>query len=158
MQALVMNKASFHKPDQPAGGCVDSGKSGETGGGLVWIISRNDALAQQLIGVLQSLTTEVCHVKPESMTEGLFRRRQGEKPGLVVLDVGRDVDGALRIIQSIKRHRIKAPIVVVTDECSRDFGAKIISQGVRYYFTRDFNPREFLQVAGSYLKINKPSD
>jgi DNA-binding response OmpR family regulator len=76
---------------------------------------------------------------------------------LIILDVAHDMDRGLRTIQKLKRHRVNAPIIAFTQNISREFGAKIISQGVRYYFSRDFNPRELLEVADSYLKVGLPA-
>ena len=67
-------------------------------------------------------------------------------PDFIVLDIGRNVDRGEEAIHQIRRLRIEAPILVVTEDFSRDFGAKILSLGIRYYLPKDFAPAEFLEL------------
>ena len=70
---------------------------------------------------------------------------------MIILDIGCDMDWGMQAIQEIRKRRIQAPLVVLTESFSKDFGAKIISQGVHYYFSRDFLEKEFLDVVKNLL-------
>ena len=78
-------------------------------------------------------------------------------PRVVVLDVGSNLDRGRELIRRLRRVRVTAPMIVVTDDCSRDFGAKIISEGVRYYLVRDFGGEEFVEVVESLLHPRPPA-
>ena len=119
----------------------------------VWVISADLTLTARIEEVLQPLTEEVIKLAPQPMHQETFWTDKPPCPALIVLDIDRDIELGLEIIKSVKRARIRAPMVVLTRDFSRKFGAKIISEGIRYYFPYDFCQHEFLQVAESLLKI-----
>ncbi|MCB2153757.1 hypothetical protein KQI84_02630 [bacterium] len=126
-------------------------------GGTVWIVSQDNDLVQMIEPLLRPLADSVTEVNPEQLMTERFWSPRPEVPGLVVLDVGSDLDGGLRAIRRIRKARFRMPIVVFTCDFSREFGVKIVSEGVRYYFARDFCQSEFCEVAESLLKNRQSS-
>ena len=61
------------------------------------------------------------------------------------------------MIQAIKRAHVQTSTVILTERFSRDFGMKILSEGISYYFSYDFCRAEFLQLVASILKLDKKS-
>jgi DNA-binding NarL/FixJ family response regulator len=102
--------------------------------------------------LLHPLAEQIVQIAPETTDQQELWINKAPVPRLIVLDIDRDVDQGFRIIQRLKRARKDAPVVVLTEDFSRDFGRKIISEGVRYYFSYDFCNDEFLKVAESLLK------
>lgn len=125
-------------------------------GGTVWIVSQDTDLVRTIDPLLRPLADSVIEIKPEQLLNERFWTPRPNAPGLVVLDVEEDLDGGLRAIRRIRKARFRMPIVVITADVSREFGIKIVSEGVRYYFARDFCESEFREVAESLLR-NKQS-
>lgn len=118
----------------------------------LWIISGNSELIERIGELLRSVTEQIVPIAPQSINKKILRNRKPDTPALVVLDINRDADWGLTIIQRLKRAYRHVPVVVLTRDFSRDFGKKIISEGVRYYFSYDFCTEEFLKVAEIFLK------
>jgi DNA-binding NarL/FixJ family response regulator len=118
----------------------------------VWIISGNTGLVERIETLLHPLAEQIVQIAPETTDQQEFWINKSSEPTLIVLDIDRDVDQGFRIIQRLKRARKDTPVVVLTEDFSRDFGRKIISEGVRYYFSYDFCKDEFLKVAEILLE------
>lgn len=121
----------------------------------VWIVSSDSKLASKVESLLGPLTGHQVTTTPERLEETAFADPKPAAPDLVVVDIGDDIDSGVETIRCLRRARIKAPIVVLTKNFSRDFGAKIVSEGVRYYLAHDFCQEEFQEVAESLLKMRR---
>jgi len=124
----------------------------QSGGARVWVISADDQLADRIGELLRPVTDRIGRFEPETIKEESFWTHKLPDPALVILDIDRDIAWGVWALQRLRRARVQAPVVVLTQDFSRDFGAKIISEGVRYYFSHDFCQEEFLEVAESLLK------
>jgi DNA-binding NarL/FixJ family response regulator len=122
----------------------------------VWIISGDHLLVRRITESGQLAEDEILVMEPGDLDDETFTNLRCTEPGIIVLDVTNKVDWGLWAIRAIKRARIKAPIVVFTNNFSREFGAKIVSEGVRYYFGNDFSASEFREVMESLLKNKRP--
>jgi len=117
-----------------------------TSGKTVWLVTADEQLNSRIRGLLGTLGCEIIAICP-LMTQAENPWEWTEtKPEIVVLDIDRDVDWGQGIIDGIQRGRRDTPVVVLTQAFSREFGAKIVSRGTRYYFPHDFCPDEFLEV------------
>ena len=121
-------------------------------GRRIWVLTANAELRERIRALLAPLTHRIETMLPAELGQGDGLQLQGSQPALVILDIGREVSEGTRAMQAIKRLRIHAPLVVLTEEFSKDFGAEIISRGVRYYFSHDFVQDEFIQVVKSLLE------
>lgn len=117
----------------------------------VWIISANPALVEKIEKVLRPLTRRIQVLPPALAGEGLEDKLRGGAPGLIVIDLGADMDWGMGVLRDIKQASSQIPTVVLTEEFSREFGAKILSEGVSYYFPHDFAETEFERLARSLL-------
>ena len=115
-------------------------------GAEVWMISDNTALVGRVRALLQPLTQRLLVFSSEIAAQVHPLTESPHPPRLIILDIDGDVDGGLHLIQCLKQARIQAPIVIMTENFSRDFGAKIIPEHVHYYFSHDFCDQEFLQL------------
>lgn len=127
------------------------------GGEMVWVISNEASLAQRVEDVVRPLAGNVSRLTRADVENEGFWNPLPASPDLIVLDIGSEVDWGLWALRRLKRGRIKAPIVVVTGNLSREFGEKILPEGVRYYVARDFSATEFREVTESLLKLKRPS-
>jgi len=115
-------------------------------GKTVWLVTVDEQLSSRIHGLLGTLGCAIVPIRPQ-MTEAENPWGWAEtRPEIVVLDIDRDVDWGQGILDGIQRGRRDTPVVVLTQAFSREFGAKIISRGARYYFPHDFCPEEFLEV------------
>ena len=126
-------------------------------GGTVWIVSQDTNLVLAIEPLLRPLADSVLKVVPEQLLTEPFWSPRPAAPDLVVLDLGEDLDSGLRAILQMRKARFRMPIVVISCDFSREFGVKIVSEGVRYYFARDFCRSEFCEVAESLLKNRQSS-
>ncbi len=117
-----------------------------------WVVSGDESLVARMTALLVPLADEVRVVDSSEFERDTFWAPRPSAPNLVILDIGDRLDWAVAVIQRLKQVRIRAPIVVVTEDFSRDFGAKILSQGIRYYLGRDFFDQEFHDLVESLLK------
>lgn len=119
----------------------------------VWVIGAGEALTQKIERTLRPLAPRLRLLTAQDLglndLEGALR---ASAPPLVVVDIGEDTDWGLGVIQAIKRARGRTATVVLTECFSRDFGVKIISEGIDYYFSHDFCRAEFLKLARSIFK------
>ena len=118
-------------------------------GRMCWILS-NDA--QVIDRVARLLEERKCEVLRSDALPPASAGAPEVEPALVLLDTGGDVDRGAATLQEIKRRRIKAPVVVLTQKLCREFGEKILTQGIRYYFPQEFCEEEFIEVVSSLLK------
>ena len=116
----------------------------------VWLISDSPVLVQSIETLLAPDRVPIMKMGQKTIEQETFRKSPA--PAIVLLDIGADVDRGLRTIQHLKRARLLAPMVVLTSAFSRDFGAKIISEGIRYYFSHDFCKEELLELMHTLLK------
>lgn len=119
----------------------------------VWVVSTNAELLEKVQEVLHPLA-RVRVLAPAAggaLEEAL---REGGPP-LIVLDVGGQVNWGMRMIQAIKRSPVPISTVIMTEQFSREFGRKILSEGISYYFSYDFCRSEFLQLVTSILKVDE---
>jgi DNA-binding NarL/FixJ family response regulator len=117
-----------------------------------WIVSGNEVLIDRIKPLLLPLTGRVQTIDAEQFDEEAFWSPRPPAPGLIVLDIDHRVDWGVSAIHKLRQARIRAPIVVMTEDFSHEFGAKILSEGVRYYFAHDFCRQEFRDLAESLLK------
>lgn len=117
----------------------------------VWVISANADLSQRLLDLLKKEKHHVQIVDPDTLGDDNLSRLPSAQLKLIILDVDHNVARGMQIIQRIKRARIKAPMVVLTEEFSRDFGANILSAGVQYYLSYDFCESEFIDLTQTLL-------
>ena len=122
----------------------------------VWIISDNEALSRGIRQLLAGLSVATSILDPAAVDKDDFWERKPGQLKLVILDVNGRLDWGWEFIRRIRLARIQAPMVVLTEMFSRDFGAKIISQGVRYYFSHDYCKEEFLEVAQNLINPRSP--
>lgn len=119
----------------------------------VWIIGDRPALLTRLQASLSGPcdSEENALLSPAAISRmDLFTEHPGHLE-LVILEVDDPPECGLEIIQRLRKARIRAPVVVLTRDFSRQFGAKILSQGVRYYFPHDYCETEFQEVVQSLL-------
>ena len=117
-----------------------------------WIVSDNPALVDRIKPLLQPLTSQLRIVETQEFDDESFWTPRPTIPDLVILDIGSSIDWGVVAIQRLRLARVRAPIVVITADFSHEFGAKILSEGIRYYFAHDFCSREFHDLAESLLK------
>ncbi|OPZ08387.1 MAG: hypothetical protein BWZ08_01199 [candidate division BRC1 bacterium ADurb.BinA292] len=121
-------------------------------GPVVWIITPHRTVHQRIERLLRPLPAEV--VRRERVLEDpRGSARPKPRPQLVVLDVDEDMEQGARVIEALRRGRLDAPLIVLTRAFTRDFGARILSLGVRYYFSQDFCESEFREVVQSLLRL-----
>lgn len=118
----------------------------------IWIISSNADLAARVRTMLESLNASIVAFDAEQTRAKGFPAKRPDALGLVVLDVGHDLESGLEVIHKLRKSRVPAPMIVLTEAFSRDFGAKIISAGVPHFFSHDYCEEDFLAVARSLLK------
>jgi DNA-binding response OmpR family regulator len=141
---------------EPSADVSREGQEGPSGGTapMAWVIGDDRSVGKRVCALLTEMGCETqtpafpLPNKGKGQTEGEDR----SEPDIVVLDIGSDVEGGTRAIGEMKRSRIKAPLVVLSEDFSHEFGLRIISQGVRYYFPHDFSPKEFEQVVRNLLQ------
>ena len=120
-------------------------------GRMCWILSGDAVVSRRVAQLLEERKCKV--LRSEALPPISAGPLEREQPVLILLDTAGDVNNGASILQEIRRRRIKAPVIVLTQEFSHEFGKKIISQGVRYYFLRDFCEEEFAEVVASLLKV-----
>jgi DNA-binding NarL/FixJ family response regulator len=125
---------------------------------IAWLISGDQSLSARVQTLLYAATEKVRTITPDLLNNEEFWSTNREELGLIVLDIDDSVDWGLWVLRELQRARIKAPIVVMSNNFSREFGAKIVSQGVRYYFAHDFSEAEFTEVVGSLLHPRRGPD
>jgi DNA-binding NarL/FixJ family response regulator len=121
-------------------------------GKTVWLATADEETSKRICNLLGTLDCSVIPIRPgmdETEDPWEWARR---KPEIVVLDIGGNVDWGCRVIDTIQRKRRETRIVVLTGAFSREFGAKIVSRGLRYVFPHDFCPGEFLEVMRSLAR------
>jgi DNA-binding NarL/FixJ family response regulator len=120
----------------------------------MWVVSGDPALCERI----EQLTRGMAHVRQirseQVLADEFWQGRPEPPPAVVVLDIDADPDWGANSIHRIRQVRMGEAIIVLTRDFSREFGAKIISQGIRYYFAREFSEEEFLAVIESLLKID----
>ena len=122
-----------------------------------WVIGLDDRLAKRVRTCLEGEGFTACLIHPGPQATAAQWLEQYPEPGVVVLDVGANVDWGVGIIEGVRRLRIGAPLIVMTRDFSREFGAKILSAGVRYYFPHDFSATEFLEVVRNLERRGRSS-
>ncbi len=124
---------------------------------LVWVVSADAALGERIVQLLRARVGPPRLLTPQAVGREEFWTRLREKPRLIVLDLGTELDWGRAAIRRARRARVEAPVVVMAEAFSRDFGAKIISEGVRYHLLRQFCDQEFLSVIESLLRLREQS-
>lgn len=124
-------------------------------GRMCWILSGDARISARVAQLLEERKCEV--LQSEVLPSASAGALEIEQLALILLDTASDIERGAATLQEIRRRRIKAPIVVLTKEFCREFGEKILTQGVRYYFLRDFCEEEFTEVVSSLLKA-EPSE
>lgn len=122
-------------------------------GDTAWLISADAALAGRIQPLLLPLTGDVRVVDAQEFDGEAFWLPRPAHPSLVILDVDCRLDWGASAIQRLRQARIKAPVVVITKDFSQDFGAKILSEGIKYYLAYDFCDRELRELAASLLRV-----
>ena len=118
----------------------------------VWVVTSDPELCERLSLTLEPWADRLAVCDLDALTSPALRASRAGDLRLIVLDVDRHLDQSSRAIQSLRNARINAPVVVITDAYSREFGAKIISQGVKSHFLHDYCEEELLEVASSLLQ------
>jgi DNA-binding NarL/FixJ family response regulator len=122
------------------------------GEAALWLISDSPAIVASIRGLLAPDKVSIRQMSLPAIEHEVYRPGMVSAPALMLLDIGEDVDRGCRIIRQLRRARLHTPVVVLTASLSRDFGAKIISEGIRYYFSHDYCREELLELVQSLLK------
>jgi len=144
------------RPAQLDSESADPSPAFSAGEGPVWLMSDGPALVGSIQKLLADEKVPIVKMGLEAVEREEFRKIEGVPPALVLLDIDADLDRGYRIIRLLKRARLAAPMVVLVQTLSRDFGAKIVSEGIRYYFPHDFCKEELLALVHSLL--DKPRE
>ena len=123
----------------------------------VWLFSASAALRGRIQSLIEPLAGPI-RLLPGIWDKNLPGLLTEIQPALIMIDIAHDMNQGLRILRTLKRSRNRAPIVVLTEDFSKEFAAKILSEGIRYYFSHDFCERELLELAGSLLAPDQDSD
>ena len=143
-----MQRRSDHAPSDVA----PASHAAAAGEAAVWLISDTPALVGSIRKLLAADRVTLRPMSLEAIEQEEYRPGTVALPALMLLDIGEDVDRGCRIIRQLRRARLATPVVVLTASLSRDFGAKIISEGIRYYFPHDYCKEELLELVRSLLK------
>jgi DNA-binding NarL/FixJ family response regulator len=121
--------------------------------GPVWVVSENPEVCLRISGLLSKYG--VCHkeIAPTDLDADEAWGDRWTRPPLIVLDVDHKLDRGRRHVQKIYQRYPEMPVVILTSDFSREFGSKILSQGVLYYFSYDFLENEFKELMGSLLHL-----
>jgi DNA-binding NarL/FixJ family response regulator len=117
----------------------------------LWIISDDAALCEC---AEQELKDE-CPIRRISSTlvhSPSFWRGCGCYPGVILLDIGDRVDWGVQVLRAIKRARVPSPVIVTSETFSKEFGTKIVSEGVSYCLQKGFECSELREVVVSLIK------
>jgi len=117
-----------------------------------WIVSADSALVGRIQPLLLPLTGDVRVIDAQEFVRDSFWHPRPSSPHLIILDIDRRLDWGSSAIQRLKQVRIKSPVVVITQDFSHDFGAKILSEGIKYYLSHDFCDQELHELAESLLR------
>ena len=116
----------------------------------VWVVGRDPAMWRR-IATLMDWTEPPWLLPPETAADDRFWKRGAQRPRLILLDLEGELDWGRDLMRRARRARLEAPVVVLAESFSRDFGAKIISEGILFHFSRDFCDEEFISVLRSLL-------
>jgi DNA-binding NtrC family response regulator len=119
------------------------------GGRQVWIVAATAPLRRRVERLAEQAGAAARCIDPARIEAEIHGGRRW--PAVVILDIASDMEWGRRVIQRLKRAGTRTPVVVIAEEISREFGAKIVSEGVQYYFPRQFSDEEFMEVIGSLL-------
>jgi len=75
----------------------------------------------------------------------------GEEPLFIILDVDHDLNWGTGVLRLLRRAHPRAPILIISDDFTKSFGRKILSQGVQFHFSRNFADDEARELLGSVL-------
>src|SRR5690606_13934701 len=125
------------------------------GSSKVWLVSNESVLCNRIEMAIRTVSDQISRVRKEELESEGFWTPLPRTPDLIILDVESDVDWGMSAIRRLKRARMKAPLVVITATFSREFGEKILTEGVRYYFAHDFSTSEFREVVESLIKLKQ---
>jgi DNA-binding NarL/FixJ family response regulator len=123
-----------------------------SGEATLWLVSDSIGLIESIQTILEPCQVSTTVMNLDAMEADDFRRCEGQFPAIILLDIGGDVDRGWKIVRHLKRAQPAVPMVVLTQVLSRKFGEKIISEGVRYYFSHDFCKEELVELVHSLLK------
>jgi len=124
---------------------------------VAWVVTDDSPLEARIRRVLADEPLGILRVEPTEWDRAGFWTPRPAAPALIILDVDGRPDWGEQAIQRARRARYTTPIVVITSDFSHEFGAKIVSLGVRYYFAHDFCPSELAEVARS-LNLQRHSE
>lgn len=118
----------------------------------LWIISGDAGCCDNVESALRSLERVIRRVEPASLDEPQFWRRCEKLPGVIVLDVDGRLDWGEAVLRAIKRSHVTSPVIVISTNFTREFGTKIVSEGICYALPRDFDGNEFREVVCSLFR------
>ncbi|MDK2970498.1 MAG: hypothetical protein PWP23_253 [Candidatus Sumerlaeota bacterium] len=120
-------------------------------GHCLLVVSEDDALHRRIEEDLALVPCDVHRRTREEVSDPAFWRRQECYPGAVLLDLDEDLDAGVTVLLALKRARVPSPVIVLTPMFSREFGTKIVSQGIGYCLSRDFDSHELCEVVASLV-------
>lgn len=118
-----------------------------------WIISSDDAIRGRLVTLLEGMGSGLA-VLPHHDDEGLrkaLRAGDSNAPPFIILDVDHDLNWGMSVLRMLRRVHPRVPILIISDDFSKSFGRKILSQGVQFHFSRNFADDEARELLGSVL-------
>ncbi|MCL5270036.1 MAG: response regulator [bacterium] len=127
---------------------TDAPPPGEPG---LWIVSRDRRLLERIVRLLVDRIQPLATVDPAELEKEDFWTGR-TVPKLILLDIGANAAWGGQVIRRMRRARVESPVVILTEQFTRDFGAQVISEGIRYYFSHDFCDGEFLELVLTLMK------
>jgi DNA-binding response OmpR family regulator len=118
----------------------------------LWVVSDDEELCARIQVALKDESPSVRIIRRKQLKGTQFWRTSTVKPGVVLLDVGTDLDWGVGVLRDIKYAHLRAPLVVVTCEPTHEFGMKIVSAGINYFLPREFDGQELRDVVAGLIK------
>lgn len=124
----------------------------------LWVITGDDELRHCAETKLRDGTCKVEFIHPDALADRAWFRICKVIPGVILLDVDQDMDRSAAILRSLKRAQIRAPIIAICNEFTKEFGTKIVSEGVSYCLLRGSDCGELQEVVSCLINSRKIED
>ena len=121
----------------------------------LWVVSDDAEFCEHVREVLEDQLLPIRVIARDGVMKQGFWRETEVLPGAVLLDPDEDLDWAASVLRDIKRAHIRSPVIVAAREMDKDFGTKIVSEGVSYLLLRDFEPRELREAATGLIRQSR---
>ncbi len=121
----------------------------------LWVVSDDAEFCERVRKVLEDQLLPIRILGRGRVKKLGFWREEPALPGAVLLDPDDDLDWAVGVLRDIKRAHIRSPVIVASRELDKDFGTKIVSEGVSYFLLREFEPRELREAATGLIRQSR---